>query len=114
MKKIFIFLFLLLSSPASAEVVDIYCPKCHKFLWELKYENPLTTDQFKTENILKGEPSVKLICPLDGTPINGWEYWAWERNMYPPQMVYPALTVMTLNDSGDFVWFPHEVIVSDI
>ena len=115
MKKtiIFLFLFLLISIPAFAETVDIYCPKCHKFLWELKYENPLTLDDFRTDNIIKGEPSAKPLCPFDGAPINGWEYWAYERDMHPPVMVYPALTVWTLDEQGDFIWFPDDVVVSN-
>lgn len=113
MKKIIVFLFLLICAPAFSDTVDIYCPKCHKFLWTLNYEKPLTLDDFKTDNIIKGEPSVKPICPFDGAPINGWEYWAYERGMHPPVIVYPALTVYTLNEQGDFIWFPDDVEVSN-
>lgn len=113
MKKIFIILFLFFATPAFADTVDIYCPKCYKFLWQLKYEKPLTLDDFHADNILKGEPSNKTLCPIDGAPINGWEYWAYERGMHPPVMVYPALSVWTLNEQGEFIWFPDDVVVSE-
>ena len=113
MKIIFAFLSLFFASPVLADTIDIYCPECHKFLWELNYEKPLTLDDFRTNNIIKGEPSVKLICPFDDAPINGWEYWAWVRGMHQPVMAYPALSVMTLDEQGDFVWFPHDVDISN-
>ena len=108
-----ILLVVISSSIAFADTVDIYCPKCHKFLWELNYDIPLTLDDFKTNNIIKGEPSTKPLCPFDGAPINGWEYWAYERGMHPPVMAYPALTVWTLNEQGDFIWFPDDVVILD-
>lgn len=118
MNKILLFIFLFISIPAFADTVDIYCPKCHKFLWTLNYDDPLTLDDLKAKNFIdrsdfKVVDNTRFICPIDGTPLNGWEYWAWERNMHPPVMAYPALTVMTLDEKGDFVWFPDKVEVSN-
>ena len=118
-----IFIIFFISFPALADTVDIYCPKCHKFLWILNYKLPLTLNDLNDNNLIEVDdiynvwkkPSnpIKFICPIDGAPLNGWEYWAYERGMHPPVMVYPALTVMTLNEQGDFVWFPDDVVVSD-
>ena len=87
----------------AAKFVDVYCPKCLKYLFTLEYESGLT---------LSDADGHGLICPFDGAPLNGWEYWAWERGMSAPKMVYPALTVWTTDDGDMFYWFPHNVDIA--
>lgn len=102
----------------SEEYTEVYCPLCHKHLYRLKYEGKLLLDDLKVENFesISGDeimPDNRFLCPIDDAPLNGWEYWAWKRDMNQPKMVYPALTVMIKDENGNFVWFPDDVDIAD-
>jgi len=107
-------LFLLVPLVYCYQIVDVYCPKCQKLLYHLTFEGKLLTTWIKPDNIeavkdipyfLKGD---RFICPFDSAPLNGWEYWFWERDLDSPAFPYPALTVWTKVD-GEFRFWPDEV-----
>lgn len=103
--------------------IQIYCPKCHKHLYDYKGEEiPRPVDNRSGLNIkdvvpVEGVPvpteQDKFVCPYDQAPLNGWEYWFWEKGRPLPKMVYPAISVLTKDASGEWVWVPDEVKIKD-
>ena len=55
----------------------------------------------------------ELICPFDKNYLNGYLYWFASRGYSLPKMVYPAVTIMTKNENGDFIWLPYELNLVD-
>ena len=123
-RKIFlniIILFFILTGVCNADI-GIYCPKCHKHLYDYKKDDIHLPPQGSLDNGLRAKDFVptdisipipventRFICPFDDAPLNGWEYWFWERGRDLPKMVYPAVTVMIKDKDGNLVWYPDDV-----
>lgn len=123
MFKNFVLLWVLLSTSISYAGNQIFCPFCKKHLYDYKYDIQYAFENkmpLKAENFtpLNGAPIIPLKttqvhtflkCPYDNAPLNGYLYWFWERGLHEPTLFYPALTLLTIDQQGDFVWEPYEV-----
>ena len=117
--SLIVLFFGIIACSEAINMVSIYCPRCAKHLYDLKYEDKLDLSDLKVDNTIVIDKTFKLvnnsrfICPFDSAPLNGWEYWAWDRGLHEPTMAYGALSVYTKNDKGEFYWFPNDVNISD-
>lgn len=90
----------------------IYCPKCKKHLYnyhsEIEQGKELSIDFIESVEAPFPKQEEDFICPFDNAPLNGWEYWFWEKDLPEPDFVYYAISIYT--KSGDnFFWYPEEV-----
>lgn len=109
-------ILLFLCTPLFADTA-IYCPKCKQHVYDYKQE-------FVKGEMLKGESFVlakdcvplfgftidteNIVCPIDRTPINGWEYWGKQQKFKSFNFAYNAVSVLTKID-GKFVWVPFDM-----
>ncbi len=92
--------------------INVYCPVCKRRLYSIGYEDHKFA-ALDTMSSYPGIPRFKqwkgFVCPLDGAPLNGWEYWFLSRGYKNPEFRYPAVTVYTKNSNGEFTFFPDDV-----
>lgn len=109
-----------LAFPVSAE--EIYCAHCKKHLYTTTYTiDEAVKSNIKVEakdfipmdGVLKPFSGMKFVCPFDGAPLNGYEYWFWSRSRKEPVMAYHALTLYVKDKDGEFMWYPHKVDLHD-
>ena len=123
-KNAFIFLsFFLFCSFSYADTgsTDIYCTLTKKHLYTYTgdlEELATSTDEdlifveAKSIVVKMHSGNDELVCPFDGSYLNGYLYWFASRGYSLPRMAYHAVTVMTLVD-GEFVWRPYELNLVD-
>lgn len=110
----YIILFLLFPIICSAET--IYSPITHVKVYE--YVGNITKDTvFKSSDFKCPENdisyadchSLNLYHPVDyanGLPLDGFDFWAWEKGRSFPAKVYPIYTFL-VKRKGNFVWEPY-------
>ena len=120
MYKYFLVLFLFIATPSFAET-KIHCPKCLTHLYTVLYDIKEASegkrvlsakDIVASKGIPHPEESDRFICPLDQTPLNGYEYWFHKRGLPETRLAYQALTVLTDID-GKLVWYPYEILLRE-
>jgi ketosteroid isomerase-like protein len=52
-----------------------------------------------------------FVCPLCVTPLNGWEYFGTVNNSKSHTLVFPAVSVLTKDENGNWKWVPYDVPV---
>ena len=104
---------LLLSVAAFADS-PVYCPLCEKHLYDyqkefVKGETVLAKD-FKPADTSISQPSETspMTCPFDSAPLNLFEYVLWEKGMKAPVFNYPALSLLTKDEDGNFIYLPYD------
>lgn len=111
------------STQAFADV-PIYCPKCKTHLYNyVKDELPKYIDGKQSlnvqdfipaqEGISQPDDNDEAVCPFDKAPLNGYEFWAWERGFAPPKFISQVWTFMTKDADGNFVWSPYNLVIED-
>lgn len=98
--------------------IPIYCPHCKIHLYDYAKDvdalkNPAAGD-FRTVDIRAMLVTDNLsyenwLCPYDGAPLNGWLYWAKSQDFKSFSMVYPALSVLTKDENGKWLWIPYSI-----
>ncbi len=108
-------LLVLFTSFVFAEI-PIYCPKCKTHIYNyVKDEIPkgerLNSEDFNPANdtIPKPKKSDLIICPIDHAPLNGWEYYAKIQHYKSFTMAYPAVSLLTKDKDGKWVWLPFDM-----
>ena len=106
-----LFLFLV---PVHAET--IYSPITHVKVYE--YVDNITKDTvFKSSDFKCPEDDISysfcrnfnLYHPVDyanGLPLDGFDFWAWEKGRSLPAKVYPIYTFL-VKRKDKFVWMPY-------
>ena len=109
-------MFLLFALPCSAEL--IYSPITHEALYE--YQGVINEDTvFKSDDFLcfksdtpgKHCRQLNLFHPMDYTnnlPLDGFDYWAWERGYNIPNKPYKIYTFL-VKRREQFVWVPYDI-----
>jgi len=91
--------------------MTIYCPETKRPLYIYREEMVsgavLMASDFEPvdKNVRQPRAADKFNCPICATPLNGWEYWFYKRRLNSPNIVYPAISLLTKED-GKFVWRP--------
>lgn len=96
--------------------INIYCAECKKKILVYQKESlPLDgvydkADFVSVSKNKKFEKSAeKFICPYDGAPLNGYEYWFWVKGYPAPKMMLSVGTFHVKLKDGKFGWLPSEV-----
>ena len=124
MKKIFLFLLIFFLTTNSYADIAIYCPHCHKHLYDYKKDEiPRPIDgkvQIYAADFIPASSDIKaptedseMVCPFDQAPLNGWEYWFWAKKRSLPRMSYPAISLLTKDKDGKFIWLPDDIVIPD-
>ena len=103
---------------SSIKVAPIFCPKCSRHLYDYHGElgsSPIVEASDFTAVDASRDPidGDRMICEFDSAPLNGYEYWFWSRGRGKPRFAYGAVTLMTIDDNGEFVFKPYEVELTD-
>jgi hypothetical protein len=108
--------FLLLTFSIAFAGIDIYCPKCknHVYIYskdEIKKGEQVKAEDFVPAQIIiavpeSGEP---MVCPFDGVPLNGWEYYAKIQHYKDFVLAYPAVSMLTKDKEGKWLWVPFDI-----
>lgn len=113
-------LFLFVSFEVFAEK-EVYCPATKELVYYYKYDvKPGPGETFKAsdfrpakEGVLQPVEGDYFVCPETDVPMNGFEYWFYERKRSLPKMAFNAVTFLTKDEHGNFIWWPHEVNMHD-
>lgn len=103
-------ILLILCGTSFAET--IYCPYTHKPVYEYNGElkENVQFDRKDFTNIAEDADVINLSRPMyKGVPLDGFDYWFWERNLNYPAKPYQVLTFLVKDEEGNFVWKPYEV-----
>lgn len=115
MKKLLLtILFLFITNIAFADTA-IYCPKCKQHLYNYKKEI-IKGEQVKTEDfeptridIPKLVDGEDMVCPFDKRVLNGWDFWGKSQKFKSFSMAYPAISLLTKDENGKFIWVPWDI-----
>ena len=66
-----------------------------------------------SKDIPQPQPTDDMVCPLCKAPLNGYEFWFWNKKRDLPKMVYNAITLLTKDKDGNFIWIPYEVVMDE-
>lgn len=93
---------------------EIYCPLEKRLLYIYQYPfsiySKITAEDFvAVEGVPQPIDGDRLVCPFDGVPLNGYEYWFYSRGRSLPKMVYAGVTLLSKDKNGNFVWVPYEL-----
>ena len=95
--------------------IPIYCPHEKILLYyyqndEISLKGILRAEDFKPANDLIPQPqeNSEMVCPICGSPLNGYEWFAFEKKMKPTVMIYKAITLLTKDESGNFKFVPYD------
>lgn len=108
-----VFLLLTIVNLAFAEI-PIYCPHekilLYNYQKEIKPNEVMKAEDFKPANDLISQPkeNTPMVCPICGSPLNGYEWWNWEKKMKPPVFVFNGLTMLTKDKDGNFKFVPYD------
>lgn len=119
MKRIFLILslFSVFIGNAFADI-GIYCPKCHRHLYdytasELTLAGMNLTENFKAVDAPREPlPDDAMRCPFDYAPLNGYQFWFWDKGYAEPKMMFQGMTLLT-KQGEEFVWSPYPVDIED-
>ena len=109
----FLFIFLFIPSLCWAEL--IYNPLTK----EPVYDYTGDFEDFKRDDFVCLPPTEGFKCvpfnlqnPRDflngGIPLDGFDFWAWERGYNIPKKPYKIFSFMIKRD-GEFVWYPYSL-----
>lgn len=100
--------------------IAIYCPHCKKHLYDYQKDEIIPDSQVKAEDfkpadkdILQPRESDRMVCPIDGSPLNQYEAWAWERKMSLPLFKVWAVSLLTKDKDGNWIGVPYDIKVED-
>lgn len=94
----------------------IYCPETLEPLYETTYDlstrtgnDPVLAEDFKpvSEYIPQPVNGTRMVCPGTNIPLNGFEYFYWKRGYSLPKLAYQAVSLLTKDKKGNFVWLPY-------
>ncbi len=96
--------------------IPIYCPKCKQHIYNYTKDEIVKGTQIKAEDFKPANESIsqpqsgeKMICPFDNAPLNGWEYYAKIQHYKSFSMAYPAISLLTKDKDGKWVWIPFDM-----
>lgn len=96
--------------------IPIYCPKCKKHLYNYQHDEIIKGSLVKAEDFKPANDSItqpqagsRMICPLDNTSLNGWQYYADRENFKTFSFAYNAVSLLTKDKDGKWVWVPYDV-----
>ena len=103
--------------PALADM-GVYCPKCKRHLYDFKGEVVIgqtikASDFVSVEGVEQPVSGSRMVCPFDSAPLNGWEYWFYEKGREEPRFAFNAVTLLTKDENGEFRWFPDDVVMDE-
>ncbi len=123
MKKIFLWILFLIPVwllmvmlfivTAFAEI-PVYCPKCKTLLYIYQKDEIPKGEKLKVKDFISVSDSIpaidkRFVCPLDETKLNGWEYWGEEQVFSSFKLGYQAVSLLTKDKEGNFIWVPFDI-----
>lgn len=116
-----VLLFFSVSETRSDESRLIYCPEGETAVY--LYTGPVIepSTHVKAEYFTPVERNVpqptekdEMVCPGTDVPLNGYEWWFWKRGQPLPRLTFPgAVTLLTKDEQGNFVWWPWELNIEE-
>lgn len=108
----YILAFLLISTPCSAELIynPITKQPVYDYIGDWKefkssdFECPETDDIYFVCYPLNLRQAYDL---RNNVPLDGFDFWAWERGRKLPQRPYTIYTFLIKDAGGNFVWKPY-------
>lgn len=94
--------------------IPVYCPHEKILLYyyqkEIKPNEILKAKDFKpaNDNIPQPQENAPMVCPICGSPLNGYEWFTWEKKMPPIKMVFKAIILLTIDEEGNFKFIPYD------
>ena len=113
--KLLLTLFLLLTSVnfAFAEI-PIYCHYCKVHLYNYQKDEIIAgavvyAADFKPAREDIGQPKEAglMVCPFDNAPLNAYEYVFWEKQLRLPEFHYPAISLLSKDEKGNWFYIPY-------
>jgi hypothetical protein len=118
MKKLLLTVFLLLTCVNLCFAdIPVYCPKCKTHLYN--YKKVVMDNEFLlaedfipvSNNIQQPVEASRFVCPLCDASLNGWEYYGEVNKSKSHTLVFPAVSVLTKDENGNWKWVPYDVPV---
>ena len=103
-----------LGSTAMAEM-EIYCPETKELVYYYKYDEVENGRELIPSDFRPADDAIpqlinrgaRLVCPGTDIPLNGWEYESWKLGLPMPKFFYDAISLMTKDKEGNFIWVPY-------
>jgi uncharacterized protein YbaR (Trm112 family) len=116
MKKYILALFFTCIYSIALAEIPVYCPDCKTLLYIYQKDEVEKGVKLEPKDFTPVSDSISalkkhgdIVCPLDGAKLNGWEYWADEQGFSSFSMSYQAVSLLTKDKDGNFVWVPYDI-----